>query len=158
MIAAPDRRAGEDWRTDDPPSRDAETGDDSGGPCVAAPRVMADPDAPVGPFGTGAHIAYDAWRAHLGGVLPTGHELPELEELSPHVADAWDQAGAAFLHAVSMTVTDAVQDGAADAVGEAFAHTIHHTRMPAAAVGGVVLVPLRELNSARRARVGGTRW
>jgi len=161
VIAAPDRHA------DEAVSYEAPTGE--GGPCVAKPRpevdheeagvqrtgVCRDPDAPR--FGVGAHIAYDAWREHLGGVLPTGHALPDLDELNPYVSDAWDQAGAAFLHAVSLTVTDAVQDGAADAVGEAFAHAIHHTRRPADAVGGVVLVPLRELGAAA-ARKGRARW
>ena len=51
---------------------------------------------PAPPDEAFVRIAYDAWWAALGGMVPAGmstpHRLPTFDQLSSHVRGAWDAA------------------------------------------------------------------
>lgn len=54
-----------------------------------------------------AEIAYNAYRAHTGGVsLISGDKLPDFDQLKPQIQDAWEAA------AFAVVEQEAVRTGA----------------------------------------------
>lgn len=48
-----------------------------------------------------AEIAYEAYRAHTGGVsIISGHPIPPFAELDPRIKAAWEAAAAAVMEEV----------------------------------------------------------